>query len=151
MTNGTPGNFKEEIAKGLDYVVAESGKRGIRRGGERERERKRRVREEKEEENFSHLFSFPPHPQTPTRRLILALSSNWGDVGSLSDLVRKSGGGAGGRDPAEVFFSSPAPRKLYLRHASALANRVNSITGVRYGDDPTIFAVVSEEEGRRGW
>jgi len=46
MTNGTPGNFKEEIAKGLDYVVAESGKRGIRRGGERERERKRRVREE---------------------------------------------------------------------------------------------------------
>lgn len=30
MTNGTPGKFNEKVARGLDYVVAEAGKRGIR-------------------------------------------------------------------------------------------------------------------------
>ena len=85
----------------------------------------------------------PPPPQSNKNltRLILALTSNWGDVGSLTDFVGKAGG-SGGRDPALVFFTEPAPRKLYLQHAAALANRINSITGVRYGDDPTIFALV---------
>ena len=37
------------------------------------------------------------------------------------------------------FFSSPACRQLYRGFFTALLSRVNTVTGVAYRDDPTIF------------
>lgn len=38
------------------------------------------------------------------------------------------------------FYALPAARALYYRYVRAIAARVNSFSGVRYTDDPTIFA-----------
>jgi hypothetical protein len=69
-------------------------------------------------------------------RVILALTSNWGDVGSVDEYVAWSPSAAEHDD----FFSDAAARDLFLKHAAAVTGRVNSITGIRYADDPTIFA-----------
>lgn len=39
-----------------------------------------------------------------------------------------------------LFFSDPGARRLYKQHVAAIVKRRNSITGVPYRDDPTIFA-----------
>ena len=70
-------------------------------------------------------------------RLILALSSNWGDVGSVDQFVDWSATATTHDD----FFTDAAAEKLFLEHASKVLGRVNSITGVAYKDDPTIFAI----------
>ena len=38
------------------------------------------------------------------------------------------------------FFSSPTCQQLYRGFFAALLSRVNTVTGVAYRDDPTIFA-----------
>ena len=38
------------------------------------------------------------------------------------------------------FYWSPVARGLYQRHLAAMTGRVNTVTGVAYRDDPTIFA-----------
>jgi mannan endo-1,4-beta-mannosidase len=46
------------------------------------------------------------------------------------------------RDPrrSTFFFENPATKAIYKQWTAHVLNRVNSITGVRYRDDPTIFA-----------
>ena len=43
-------------------------------------------------------------------------------------------------DTHDDFFTDAQARDLFLAHAAAVTGRVNSITGVPYKDDPTIFA-----------
>lgn len=38
------------------------------------------------------------------------------------------------------FFTSPTSRELYRAFFTALLTRVNTVTGVAYRDDPTVFA-----------
>ena len=40
----------------------------------------------------------------------------------------------------DAFFNDPAVGKLYKAHLDKLANRVNTINGKKYKDDPTIMA-----------
>ena len=40
----------------------------------------------------------------------------------------------------DLFFSNPTVMQIYQNHLNYTLNRVNSITGIRYKDDPTIFA-----------
>ena len=47
---------------------------------------------------------------------------------------------ATGTNNTDLFFSNPTALQLYQNHLNATANRVNSITGVVYKNDPTIFA-----------
>lgn len=68
-------------------------------------------------------------------RPILALTTNWGDTGSVDQFVGWAG--AGGHSS---FFTDTRVHALYLDHVAAIANRVNRITGVRFADDPTIMA-----------
>ena len=53
----------------------------------------------------------------------------------------------------EDFFSSPACRQLYRNYATTLLSRVNTITGVPYRDDPTIFAweLINEPRVPQDW
>jgi mannan endo-1,4-beta-mannosidase len=55
--------------------------------------------------------------------------------------------------PPTDFFSSPACRQLFRNFATALLTRVNTITGVAYRDDPTIFAweLINEPRVPQDW
>jgi len=88
-----------------------------------------------DEKTFAALDYAIQQASTRGLRLILALTSNWGDVGSVDEYVAWAG--AGGH---AAFFTDARARSLYLAHAAAIINRVNTLTGVRYGDDPTIAA-----------
>ena len=85
-----PGSYSEAAFKGLDYVIAQAGDRGL--------------------------------------RLVLALTSNWGDIGSVDEYVQWSPTA----DAHDAFFSDGPAREAYLAHAAAVTGRVNSITGVAY-------------------
>ena len=64
----------------------------------------------------------------------------------VGDCATCSGGGLGqylawsGRQNPQDFFTDPAIIAAYEHHIDAVLNHVNTITGVRYRDDPTIMA-----------
>lgn len=112
-----PGEYNEKAFKALDFVIDEAGKRGL--------------------------------------KLILAVANNWDDANT--DEKRRAGANTdnkfayanaagklsfvNGRVVGEdAFFTDPTAKKLYKNHLEALANRVNSINGKKYKDDPTIMA-----------
>lgn len=71
-------------------------------------------------------------------KLLLTLSNNWNDFGGIdvyNDRFSKS-------SPTyhSDFFGKPEVKKEFKRYISALFSRVNGITGVKYGEDPTILA-----------
>ena len=98
------------VLAGLDFVVAEAGKRDL--------------------------------------RLVLPIMGYWAEFGGLRQLQRwcwpgdfaETWVGVGQQCP-KPFYNEPACRSLYLRHAQELTTRVNSLTGVRYADDPTVRCV----------
>ncbi len=47
---------------------------------------------------------------------------------------------ATGTNNTDLFFSNAQALQLYQNHLNVTANRVNSISGVVYKNDPTIFA-----------
>ena len=49
---------------------------------------------------------------------------------------------------ATRFYSTPAARALYYRYVRMLASRLNSCSGRRYADDPTILAWELANEAR---
>lgn len=93
-----PGVFDEDILRGLDFVLAEAGKRGL--------------------------------------KLILAMTDNWYPVGGIDWYVKHSPTASTHAD----FFTDENAVSLFLETHASLANRVNTITGVAYKNDPTIMA-----------
>ena len=69
-------------------------------------------------------------------KLNLALLNFWPYHGGQQQIARWYGSS----DPYTFFFQDPRPRADYRRWVSHVLNRVNTYTGVRYKDDPTIFA-----------
>ncbi|XP_030471491.1 putative mannan endo-1,4-beta-mannosidase 9 [Syzygium oleosum] len=72
--------------------------------------------------------------------LILSLVNNWKDFGGKSQYVqwaRKSGQSLSND---EEFFTNSVTKGYYKNHIKAVLTRMNTITGVAYKDDPTIFA-----------
>lgn len=67
-------------------------------------------------------------------RLIIPLVDNWPWHGGVEQYA------AFRNKPPEDFWTDPQLREDYLQTARFLINRRNSITGVRYRDDPTILA-----------
>ncbi len=86
-------------------------------------------------------------------KLIVPLVNNWDDFGGMCQYVRwcnlqdASQCNADelwpfGR-PTEVhdmFYTNDCTKQLYKNYVSYFLNRVNTITGIKYKDDPTIFA-----------
>ncbi|KAL0035204.1 hypothetical protein WJX79_005949 [Trebouxia sp. C0005] len=68
-------------------------------------------------------------------KLILTLTDNWRTADGLYGYVIW-----GGAQHPEEFFVNPAVIQLYKNHQAAMANRVNTITGLMYKDEPAIFA-----------
>ena len=111
-----PGVYHEPSFNGLDWVLHQASKRGV--------------------------------------KLILVLTDYWehnGGVSQYQDWAAERNRGAPSLffGPAQTtsstaskssFFSDPACKRMYKDNAKALIERVNTYTGVRYKNDPTIFA-----------
>ncbi|KAJ7543167.1 hypothetical protein O6H91_09G027700 [Diphasiastrum complanatum] len=74
-------------------------------------------------------------------RLLLSLANNLDAFGGKGQYVRWAhDAGVDVGTSNDTFFSNPHVMKYYKAHIKAILTRVNSITGVAYRDDPTIFA-----------
>lgn len=83
-------------------------------------------------------------------RLILVLTNNWREFGGIDQYVtwyRKQGARY-----HDEFFTHPGIRQAYQDYAAYLIDRVNSIDGVPYREDPAIFAweLANEPRCRNG-
>jgi mannan endo-1,4-beta-mannosidase len=68
-------------------------------------------------------------------RLVLPLTNNWSDFGGMDQYVAWAGG-----TYHSDFYSDPTIRQWYKNWISHVLNRTNTITGIKYKDDPTIMA-----------
>ncbi|WP_395245306.1 cellulase family glycosylhydrolase [Agromyces sp. MMS24-K17] len=68
-------------------------------------------------------------------RLVIPFTNNWNAFGGMDQYVRWAG-----LDEHADFYTDATIRGWYRDWVSTLLNRVNSITGVAYKDDPTILA-----------
>lgn len=68
-------------------------------------------------------------------KLILPLVNNWPDFGGMDQYVTWHG-----LRYHDQFYTDAGIRQDYRDWIATLVNRTNSITGVRYRDDPAIFA-----------
>ncbi|XP_074577803.1 mannan endo-1,4-beta-mannosidase 1-like [Curcuma longa] len=98
----SPGSYNEQTFKGLDFVVSEAKRYGI--------------------------------------KLILSFVNNYDSFGGKKQYVQW------GREQGQFiasddeFFTNPVVRGFYKNHIRTVLTRVNTITGVAYKDEPTIFA-----------
>jgi mannan endo-1,4-beta-mannosidase len=67
-------------------------------------------------------------------RLVIPFVNNWNDFGGMDQYVRWRGGRY-----HDDFFTDPLIRTWFKAWIAHVLNRVNSITGVAYKDDPTIM------------
>jgi mannan endo-1,4-beta-mannosidase len=77
-------------------------------------------------------------------KLILTLTNNWVDFGGMDQYVeweaaQNSSYKAEGPQHDD-FYVRPWQRSAYAAYVTQLASRTNSVTGVAYKEDPTIFA-----------
>lgn len=93
----SPGEYNEAVFRGLDYLLDECRKRGI--------------------------------------RLLLAVTDNWQPTGGADQYVKLAG-----LNEHEDFYTSEVAKAMYKDHLSVLLNRVNTINGRVYKNDPTIFS-----------
>ena len=81
-------------------------------------------------------------------RVQLCLANWWRDTGGITQYLRWAGVAGADDDKypfginnekAMLFYSNETARRLYREHLEKIATRRNSISGVMYRDDPTIF------------
>jgi mannan endo-1,4-beta-mannosidase len=73
-------------------------------------------------------------------RLIVTLSNHWKDYGGVPMYLGWAGLPTDGFGARDRFYSDARTRGFYRAHLDKLLSRTNSVTGVRYSDDPTIFS-----------
>ncbi|HTJ37502.1 MAG TPA: cellulase family glycosylhydrolase [Dactylosporangium sp.] len=78
-------------------------------------------------------------------RLVIPLTNNWSDFGGMDQYVRWRGG-----TYHDDFYTDPVIRGWYKDWISHVLNRANSLTGVKYKDDPTVMAWELANEPRCG-
>lgn len=69
-------------------------------------------------------------------RLIIALSDFWAYTGGAQQIAAWYGGTI----PSHDFAASRQARDAYKKIVKVILTRKNALTGVRYSDDPTVFA-----------
>lgn len=82
-------------------------------------------------------------------RLIMPLTNFEDEMGGMQWYVDAGLGlnADGSRKPKELFYTDATVRRAYWRYASLILSRTNTLTGVRYLDDPTIFGKPPKEIG----
>ncbi|KAJ6956779.1 hypothetical protein NC652_007748 [Populus alba x Populus x berolinensis] len=72
--------------------------------------------------------------------LILSLVNNFKDYGGRSQYVEWARERDQQLSDDDEFYTNSVVKEYYKNHVEAVLTRINSITGVAYKDDPTIFA-----------
>jgi len=98
------------------------------------------------EENLKHFDSLVASASQHGMRLIIGLANNWADYGGAPQWAAYFG-----YKDKDDFFDKPEVQKAFRDYVKMLATRVNTVTGVVYKDDPTIFAwdLMNEPECKR--
>jgi len=88
-----------------------------------------------DETTFQHLDDVIAKAGQANLRLIIPLVNNWDHTGGMDQYVAwcKPGGNH------DEFYTDPCAKDLYRRYVEHVLTRVNTVTGVRYRDDPTIM------------
>ncbi|KAJ0978726.1 hypothetical protein J5N97_014200 [Dioscorea zingiberensis] len=73
-------------------------------------------------------------------RLILCLVNNWSDYGGKNQYIQWARNAGHYVNSEDDFFSSDVVKGFYKNNIKNVITRINTITGVAYKDDPTIFA-----------
>eukprot|EP00253_Pinus_taeda_P034063 PITA_34063 len=73
-------------------------------------------------------------------RLILSLVNNYVSFGGKAQYVQWARNAGQNLNSEDDFFTDPTVKGYYKNHVKTVLTRVNSITGVAYKDDSTIFA-----------
>ncbi len=86
-------------------------------------------------------------------RLLLALTNYWEDYGGMRQYAawarEARGDGDATPPPApEAFYGDVWCQAAYAAYVAAITSRVNTLTGVRYRDDPTIIGWAPANEPR---
>jgi len=68
-------------------------------------------------------------------KLIMVLTNNWRDFGGMDQYLTWYG-----LDKHHLFYTDERVRAAYKNWAAHLVNRRNTVDGISYRDDPTIFA-----------
>lgn len=97
------------------------------------------------EENLKKLDNVIAKSQEHGVRVILTLINYWDQLGGIRQYNTWAGNPDGGM-PA--FINGEQQQKWFKDYISMLLNRVNTVTGVAYKDDPAIFAWEIMNEGR---
>jgi mannan endo-1,4-beta-mannosidase len=121
------------------------------------------------EDEFVHLDKVIAEAARNKLLVQLCLANWWRDTGGVTQYLRWAGINDAadenyrfGINPerAMLFYSNEEARRLYREHLEKLAMRRNTVTGVLYRDDPTIFgwelmneaqAITSRWQERRAW
>lgn len=67
-------------------------------------------------------------------KLVIPLTNNWSDFGGIAQYVKWRGG-----QYHDDFYSDPVIRGWYQDWISHVLNRTNTLTGVKYKDDPAVM------------
>ena len=73
-------------------------------------------------------------------RLILSFVNNFKDYGGKAQYVQWGRNAGLNISSDDDFYTNPTVKGYYKNHVKNVLTRVNSITGIAYKDDPTIFS-----------
>lgn len=100
------------------------------------------------EDAFVHLDRVTAEAAKNKIYVQLCLTNWWRDTGGVTQYLRWAGINDAADDSfkfginnekAILFYTNPETRRLYREHIEKLVTRRNTVTGVLYRDDPTIF------------
>jgi len=87
-----------------------------------------------------HLDKVLAHAKRLGLRVMLAVGNNWSSYGGIPMYLRWARLGTNKYGALDRFFTDARTQRWYRQHVLRLVNRRSTVTGVRYGDDPTIMA-----------
>lgn len=88
-----------------------------------------------DEATFAHFDRVIKEASDRGLMLIVTFVNNWSDFGGMSTYNNWCG-----VSDHDEFYTNEQVRTLYKSYVSYFLNRTNTLTGVAYKDDPTIFA-----------
>lgn len=98
-----------------------------------------------DENGFKKFDSVVKKAQDAGMKLVIPFINNWDDFGGMNKYVEWTGAGS-----HDNFFTNEACKTAYKNYVNHFLNRTNSITGVKYKDDPTIMTWELANEPRCG-
>lgn len=82
--------------------------------------------------------------------LIISLVNSWSDFGGRKQYVDWAKERGEQLNSDDEFYTNPTVKRYYTNHVKTVLSRNNSLTGMAYKDDPTIFAWELMNEPRCG-